>query len=239
LWLLDLLLLAAVTLVGLMLRDRWVAADAREQALLRQMIPAVPTPALPQLPTVAPVTAAAYVDVAQQLLFSRDRNPTVILDPPPPPPAPPPPKPMPDLPAAYGVLDLGTGLRIILAEKAGSVHHGYQAGQTVGAFKIVSLTPTEITFDWEGKKVTRRIEQILDRSTAKSAENAPQAPAKQPEPNKLNSVAAKTGPGQELGEKTRACVPGDPTPAGTVQDGFRKVVTKTPFGDSCRWEAVQ
>jgi len=148
---------------------------------------------------------------------------------------------MPDLPLAYGVIDLGAGPRIILAEKSGAEHHGYQAGQTIGAFKIVSLTDTEITFDWEGKEMTRKIEQILDRSSMKAAEKAPQTAAKAPEPAKqLSSLAPiKAGPGMELGEKSRACVPGDSNPPGTVQDGFRKVVTKTPFGDSCRWEAVQ
>ena len=47
------------------------------------------------------------------------------------------------------------------------------------------------------------------------------------------------GPGIELGQGSRACVPGDTTPPGTVKDGFRKVVNKTPFGNSCRWEAVK
>lgn len=241
LWVLDLVLLALIALVGMILKDRWTAAEFREQTLLRQMIPAVPPPVLPALPGVTPVSAAAYMDVADKLVFSRDRNPVVILDPPPPPPAPPPPKPMPDLPLAYGVIDLGTGPRVILAEKSGGQHHGYQPGQTIGPFKIVELTDTAITFDWEGKKVTRKIEQILDRSSMKAPQQAPQTAAKSPEAAKQLSTLApvKAGPGTELGEKTRACVPGDTNPPGTVQDGFRKVVARTPFGDSCRWEAVQ
>jgi hypothetical protein len=42
-----------------------------------------------------------------------------------------------------------------------------------------------------------------------------------------------------MGNSTRACVPGDTTPPGTVQDGLRKVVSKTPFGESCRWEPAK
>jgi hypothetical protein len=34
-------------------------------------------------------------------------------------------------------------------------------------------------------------------------------------------------------------VPGDTTPAGTVRDGYRKLVTQTPFGNACRWELVK
>lgn len=238
LWLLDFLLLALIAVVSMTLRDRWTAAELREQALLRQFIPSPPPPALPPLPGVTPITPAAYFDVADQLVFSRDRSPVVILDPPPPPPPPPKPKPMPDLPLAYGVLDLGTGLRIILAEKSGGPHHGYQPGQTIGPFKILELTPTDITFDWEGNKVTRKIEQLLDRAAPTVA--AAPAAAKPADPKQLTTMAPlKAGPGTELSEKTRACVPGDTNPPGTVQDGFKKVVTKTPFGDSCRWEAVQ
>ncbi len=238
LWLIDLFLLGLVLVVFFQLRDRWAAADSREQALLRQNIPPLPAPVIPGLPAVQPVTAAAYVDTAQHLLFSRDRNPNVILDPPPPPP---PPRPMPDLPVARGVIDIGTGPTIILAEKAGAAEKGYRQGMAIGPFKIVALSTQEITFDWEGKQVTRKIETILDRTSQQQAPQpqqtaaAPQAQGAKP----LTSLApVKAGPGAELGERSRACVPGDTNPAGTVQDGFRKVVNKSPFGDVCRWEAV-
>ncbi|MDZ4798840.1 MAG: hypothetical protein SGI92_11810 [Bryobacteraceae bacterium] len=236
LWLLDLLLLGLVLLVGSMLRDRWAASDSRVEALLRQNIAPAPPPTIPALAGVQPVTAAAYVETAQQLLFSRDRNPNVILDPPPPPPAP---VPMPDLPVARGVIDIGTGPTIILSERAGAAEKGYRPGMTIGPFKIVALTTQEVTFEWQNKQVVRKIEQILDRTA--QAQVAPQQTANtQPAAVKtLTSLApVKAGPGQELGERSRACISGDTSAPGTVQDGYRKVVNKSPFGDVCRWEAV-
>ena len=50
--------------------------------------------------------ATKYNDVAQKNLFSKDRNPQVIIDPPKPPD---PPKPMPKLPVVYGVMGLPSG----------------------------------------------------------------------------------------------------------------------------------
>ena len=54
----------------------------------------------PPLPRVAPLAAVAYAEVAQLNLFSKDRNPQVIIDPVEPPKA----KPIPAFPVARGVL---------------------------------------------------------------------------------------------------------------------------------------
>jgi hypothetical protein len=239
LWLIDLTLLGLLVWAGVSLRERWRGADAREQALLRQMIPPTPPPVIPALPGVSAATAASYIEVAQQFLFSKDRNPNVILDPPPPPPKP---KPMPALPAAYGMIDLGNGPIVILSERPGAQHRGYRPGETIGPFKLVAIKGQEITFEWEGKQVNKRLEEIIDKKAAEST--APPAEAQtaaaKPASQGITTLAPlKAGPGVELGADSRACVPGDTTPAGTVQDGFRKVVNKTPFGDSCRWERVK
>jgi hypothetical protein len=235
----DLLLLGLVVVCAMALRDRWRAAEARESALLRQSIRAENAPSLPPIQPEKPSTAASYLEVAQQFLFSRDRNPTVILDPPAPPPPPPPPKPMPSLPVAYGVIDLGGGPMIFLADKPGGQQKAYKAGDKIGAFTLVSLTRTEIVLDWEGKIVRRQPAELIDKTQlAKMAPVAPTAAAA-PKTEAVKIAPVKAGPGPELGATTRACVPGDTTPAGTVENGYRKVVSKTPFGESCRWEAVQ
>ena len=237
LWLTDLTLLGLVLWAGTALQSRWEASKAREEALLRQLIPPVPPPVIPALPSLSPATPAAYMEMAQQFLFSKDRNPNVILDPPPPPPAP---KPMPALPAAYGMIDLGGGPTVILSEKPGARHRGYRAGETIGAFKLLAINGQELTFEWEGKQVKKRLEEIIDKKAAESTAPPPEtAAAKSAVPQAVTSLApVKPGPGIELGENSRACVPGDASPAGTIQDGFKKVVNKTPFGDSCRWERV-
>ena len=238
LWLIDLTLLALIVWAGATLRSRYEESRKREEALFRQMIPAAPPPVIPGLPPVSPATPASYMEVAQQFLFSKDRNPNVILDPPPPPPAP---KPMPPLPAAYGMIDLGDGPTVILSEKAGARHRGYRPGETIGEFKLLAINGQELTFEWDGKQVKKRLEEIIDKKAAESTAPPPegQTAAAKPAAAPVTSLAPlKAGPGVELGENSRACVPGDTTPPGTVQDVFRKVVNKTPFGDSCRWERV-
>lgn len=237
LWILDLLLLGGIYLCASMLRDGWDAAAIREQSLLRQSVPVAPPPVVPALPPVTPSTAASYLQVAQQFLFAKDRNPTVIYDPPPPPPPPPP---MPALPLAYGMMNLGAGPTVILSEKPGAQHRGYRIGERIGEFTIAAINGQEITFDWGGKLVTKKLEEILDKKARDTAPAETTAAAKPATPAAVTTLApVKAGPGVELGQSSRACVQGDASPPGTVQDGFRKVVTKTPFGDSCRWEAVK
>jgi hypothetical protein len=238
LWIIDLTLFALIVWAATTARTRYENFRQREEALLRQMIPPAPPPVIPALPEPSPATPASYMEVAQHFLFSKDRNPNVILDPPPPPP---PQKPMPPLPAAYGMIDLGSGPTVILSEKPGAKHRGYRPGETIGEFKLVAINGQELTFEWDGKQVKKRLEEIIDKKAAESTappSEAQTAGARPPAPAVTPLASVKAGPGVELGENSRACVPGDATPPGTVQDGFRKVVNKTPFGDSCRWERV-
>ena len=238
LWLVDITLFALVVLASTALRQRWVEGRAREEALLKRMAPAPAAPAIAPLPAHSPSTAAQYLEVAQKMVFSRDRNPTVILDPPAPPP---PPKPIPDLPVAYGVMNLGDGPTAILSVKSGAEHRGYKPGEKIGEFKVVALNHKEIVFEWEGKYIKKNIEELADRRPTvpqAAPEPTPQQPAAQPQ-TQTTSIGKPEGPGGDMGNSQRACVPGDTSPPGTVQDGFRKVVTKTPFGDSCRWEPAK
>lgn len=239
LWMVDLTLLALIVVVGTALKDRWSQMSARETKLLQQMIPNVPAPQVPPLGKVSPTIPENYMAVAEQFLFSRDRNPTVILDPPAPPP---PPRPMPSLPLAYGMMDLGSGPAVFLSEKKGVDHKAYRPGEQIGEFKLVAVQGREIVFEWDGKEVRRPLEELLD----KSANEPPPPPAARAKPRTTgasqttsSSIGKNAGPGEALGAETRACVPGDKSPAGTVQDGFRKVLTRTPFGEQCRWEAVK
>jgi hypothetical protein len=246
LWLLDLALIALIALAATALRQRWLEGRAREETLLKQIVPAAPAPPLPPLPGVQPSQAAEYLSVAQQMVFSRDRSPTVILDPPP---APPPPKPMPPLPVAYGVLNLGEGPLIILSEKSGAQHRGYKAGEKIGEFKVHAFNNREIVLEWEGKYVKKTIEELSDRRVvaqaqppSEAAEQAAPAPAPQPPKQQPQSVSlsnVRPGPGQDMGNSNKECVPGDSSPSGTVVDGMRKVVRKTPFGESCYWEPAK
>jgi hypothetical protein len=148
---------------------------------------------------------------------------------------------MPTLTLAYGVMDLGSGPLIILSERSGAQHRAYRPGEQIGEFKLAAINGQEIVFEWDGKQVKKRLEELIDKKAAESTQPAekplgPPTSAAAPAVSKLAPVEA--GPGMELGATSRACIPGDASPAGTVKDGYRKVVNKTPFGDSCRWEAV-
>lgn len=210
-----------------------------------------PAPAPPPAPTPKPEAAppVKYADVATRDLFSKDRNPDVIVEPP----KVEAPKPMPPLPVIYGVLGLPSGTKAIMAEKKGADSKPVKTGDTVGEFKIVSLDTRNVVFDWDGKQISKNIDDLIDRSEpaggAASSSGAaaargpaviaPSAAAPPPPPKQV--AAAATGPGkQEAGKPDRPCVPGDTSPNGTVTDGYKLSFTPSPFGRmACHWVPVQ
>lgn len=234
--LLNLALVALIVLAGWRARQSWLQAQEREQALVRaSQKPSLPPPLAP-LRAVEPVSAAGYLDVAEKMLFAPDRNPTVILEPVKP-------KPMPPLPVAYGVVNLGDGPMAILSEKSGSPNRAFRAGDTIGEFKLVAVNAEELVFGWEGQQVAKKLEDLRERPSSEassSAEAASRAPGPPPPPVQMQAPVTERplGPGESSGG-VRVCQPGDSSPPGAVVDGFRKVVSVTPFGRVCRWEPVQ
>ena len=242
---LDLLLLA---LCGL---GVWRFAESRRERLIEQSSflkrseVAVPAPVVLMPPKLAPVTAGPYVEVAQKLLLSADRNPSVILDVVPP-------KVMPAFPRAYGAFDLGEGPRVVLAPKSGAPQRPYAPGQTIAEFKVITITQAGVVFEWDGKPVAARYDEMKD--TAVREQTVPTA--SQPKAPSMQSAAAPAAPansgamqavasnanvqGKPAGGTGafRACQPGDNAPAGTVADGYKKVSVQTPMGASCHWEKV-
>lgn len=231
LWALNLALLACLGLLARQWRLNWLAAQARERKLLAAKIVPAPAPALQLPPPPAPLQAAAYLDVAQNMLFAKDRNPNVVVETPAP-------KPMPPFPKFYGVMNLGDGAMAILSERTGR-QQPYKAGDKVGEFKLASIGREELVFEWDGKKLAKKFSELMDRSEAASSEQTTRsaAPAQPAAPQSL--VPARPGPGADMGGGLSACNPNDPSPPGTVIDGKRKVVTESPFGKVCRWEPVR
>ncbi|HTQ57582.1 MAG TPA: hypothetical protein VMI94_24100 [Bryobacteraceae bacterium] len=217
------------------LRQEWKAAAVREQTVLRRRLKPAPAPPMTPLRTLEPVKAAGYIDIAQKMLFSKDRNPTVVIEPPPPPK----PKPMPALPLFHGMLDLGDGPVAIMSENARAPHHDYQPGDKVGAFKLVDVSNDAIVLEWEGQTITKSPEEMLDRDTPAPGTVAGNVAAKAP-PTAAPAVKItppeKPGPGLDLGGGVRACQPGETSAAGAVVDGMRKVIKTSPFGSKCYWE---
>lgn len=231
--LLDLALVALLALLVVQLRHERRRARAREQALLHLTAKPNPAGALTPLPKVQPLAATSYADVAAKNLFSKDRNPNVILDPV----APPPEKPVPPFPLARGVMLWGgVPPTIVLSDKAGGQQRGYHPGEKIGEWKIASIDNSFVVFEWNGKQFKKRIDELLDRTPLTMAEAPPQAgEAKAAQP----VVANAAGPGIDTGQGLKGCVAGDKSPTGTVVDGYKKIVSQTPFGNACQWEQVK
>ena len=234
--LLDLGLLMLAGLLYWHLRVEWTGSRARDLALLHGALPAARVRGLTPLDKVGAVTAADFADVATQNLFSKDRNPNVIVDPPPPAKE----KPQPPFPVAYGVM-LWDGVppTVVLSERAGGAQRGYHPGDTIGPWTLVSVDSSYAEFEWDGKEFKKRIDELIDRAAVAQAA-APPAPAaaataKSVAPQTLST--SHSGPGIDVGAGFKACNAGDNSPDGAVVDGMKKVVIATPFGSSCHWEA--
>jgi len=216
LMLLNLILLGLAAAGIWRLRIAWRSETVREAAVTKK--PAKPLPPAQMATTAAasPVRPADYIDIAAKDLFTRDRNPTIVVET-----KAPPPKVMPPLPLFHGVMNLGDGPTAILSEKKGSAHRDFRPGEKIGEFT----------------QIHKRLEELEDRSAPEPAQTAAeQAQAAPPPPPR---TPAKAEPGVEVGKGMRACQPGDASPSGTTVDGMRKRTENSPFGQRCWWEAVQ
>ena len=235
LWLLNFALIALVAAGGWRLRKEAQEFHARERATLGKKVPVpAPPPPLPAAPPPA-VTASSYLEIAQKMLWSRDRNSQVIVDPPKPPA---PPKPLPALPSVHGVMNID-GPMVLMSDRAGGRQRGIRPGEKIGEFKLVSVDSKELVLAWEDRTVTKTLAELIDRAgdsaPATGVTGSPGVGAAPPVP----AVVGKPEPGVKLSDGISSCQTNDPSPAGTVVNGMRKVVRQTPFGASCVWEAVK
>lgn len=154
---LNLALLALVGALGSVLRANWLEAQARERAVLRRRVAPKEVLAPPSIPPVAAAAPAEYIDVANKMLFSKDRNPIVVVEPPKPAPEPV----MPALPSYSGQMAIGEP--VIFLSVAKDVQHSYHAGDQVGDFKLVSFDQDNIVLEWNSKTVERKLEDLRVR----------------------------------------------------------------------------
>ncbi len=236
---LDLLLVLALGAIAWQGRQQLSQARLKLQEDLSAEVKPVKAPAPVPTPKPDPVQAAQYADIATRNLFSKDRNPDIIIDPP----KVEAPKPMPPLPIVTAVLGLPSGTRALMAEKKGEDSRPVKSGDTIGEFKIVSLDTQKVVFDWDGKQISKNIDDLIDRSappTANGQAAMPAGPAV-PAAQVNRQAAAPTGPGRaQEGKADRPCVSGDTSPNGTVVDGYRLTFKDSPFGRlGCHWSPVQ
>jgi hypothetical protein len=242
--LLDVALAALFCFLVWHMRREWVEAHERARAFLATTVQPVAPPRVSPLPRVAPLAAVAYAEVALLNLFSKDRNPQVIVDV-----EPPKIKPTPAFPVARGVLLWeGAPPVVVLSLRPGGAQKGYRAGEQIGDWTIVSVDNQYVVFGWDGKEFKKRIDELMERPS-----QAAQGPQVAQTPAAASASNAAPGPkAQSLSDSNksehwvdvgaddmRGCKPGDDTAAGAVVDGFKKVVSSTPFGSACRWEQVK
>jgi hypothetical protein len=245
---LNLVLLALAGWLFWMLRLKWIELHQHEHTILsfspevkQRLAPPAP------IPMFRPMTAAEYNEIAQKTLFARDRNPNVIVVVPPAPPPPPPPV-MPELPAYFGSMDLGDPVVMLKLPKGQQKR--YHAGDKVGPFQLVSFSREKVVFDWDGKIVERKPEELKEKEGSAPPQEAVPNPPQQPGPGVSNppvrviTPAANDAPkisekiGADNGAGIRQCVAGDTTPVGTIIDGYKKVITTNMFGQTCMWQQV-
>jgi hypothetical protein len=241
-------LLALAGFCAWRLRENWREEKSHEREVLfraverKKLLPPAPIDP-PQ-----PVVAAQYSDVAQHTLFSKDRNPTEIVEVKPPPPKPP----LPPLPSYYGQARLGDP--VIFLSAAGEPQKTYRAGDKVGGkdkFVIVGFDEEKITLNFNDETVEKKLDELRPKEApaAKAAGPRP-AQAQQPASSSasLSSNSLSLEPGAEkkdeiigapYGGGFFACVAGDNSPDGTVKDGKRKVISHTLFGQNCHWETIR
>jgi hypothetical protein len=236
LWLLNILLAAAIALAGWQLRKEAREFHARERATLNKR-PPIPAPPAPP-PAAAPptVTGAAYLGIAKDMLFSKDRNSQVIVDPPKPPD---PPKPLPPLPAVYGVMNIGDGPTVMMSERSGGRQRGVHPGEKIGEFKLVSANSDELVLAFENRTVKKKVDELIDRGGVEAVVAVGPAGAAAASSTPAPPPVGKPEPGVKLGDGLANCQANDPSPDGTIVNGMRKVVRQTPFGPACSWEAVK
>lgn len=244
---LDLALIALAGVLAWQIRQRWIDGQQRERAIFtaaaRRMSVLPPPPLAPP----KPVTAVEYIDVAQKMLFSKDRNPNVVIEVPPPKPKPP----MPALPTYFGQMAFGEPV-ILLADNNG-VQKSYHAGDKAGPFQIESFDSQTVTFRWNDEEVVRKLDELKPKNAAPPAQPVARAPASAARGNTAASLKTLNSPsddktagntdkgllGVDVGAGFFGCKGDDSTPSGAVVNGYKKVVAKGLFGETCHWELVK
>lgn len=245
---LDIVLGAGAIYGGFQLHDQWVAAKVRQAEAAHNPVKPAPPPPVAPLPEEHAVIPSGYKGIVDKTLFEPSRNPDVPVDIPPPPPPPPSPPPLPNF---HGMMDLGDAEGpIALMTAAGEERQqGVHRGEKIGPFKLLAFNRQEITLDWEGRIIHKRVDEAAEGSGAKSAPRGKgepivgngiipgQAAPKQAAPAAQSN--ANLGPGPVLTDTVRACQAFDGTPPGSVVDGYRKELRPSPMGTpQCLWTAV-
>ena len=113
-------------------------------------------------------------------------------------------------------------------------------GETIGQFKLVDVNTNEITFAWtfNGEMARRSLSELAD-TAARLRRRISRPAAGRERSQRRRRPKQRWGRARSPGSGFKTCQPNDSTPDGTVVGGFRKMITTTPFGKSCRWDPVK
>jgi hypothetical protein len=235
----NLTMTVSLCLIGLLIHVQWLAASDR-LARLHDPVEMSSVPPLVRSAPPEPIDAAKYVNVARRYIFSQDRSPKRIADPP----APEVLKLMPELPIVFGVMGLPSGTAVFMADRVGAPGTTFRLEDTCGGFKIVALDSESITFEWSGKQITRNIKDLMDPSGGQILSERQKAIPPQTQLHTVDNRPIQAVPsnltlkdlGDEITTTMRSCKQGETSADGAmVVDGYRKSSVSTPFGPLCRW----
>lgn len=249
--LLNVVLAGLLIWLGVRINACWQEAKARKDAAMSRKAqpPEVKTPAA--VPPVEAPPATNYIEVAQKMLFSKDRNPIEILPPPPPPPvvvAPPPPPdpPPPPMPTYFGQMNFGDPLLMLGVD---GKQKSYHKGDQVGEFELTEFDGESLILTWHEKTFHKTFKELkAPEPTTVAARPAPAAAASAPtggvtriggssgSADKAKSTGPQFGPKQG---NLYLCASGDSSPDGTVLEGYRLKRMDNLFSSTCQWEPMK
>jgi hypothetical protein len=147
---------------------------------------------------------------------------------------------MPPLPVFHGMMNLGGGPFVILSIGNGP-HLDIHPGEPIGQFTLVSVSNDGLTFDWNGQKVMKTTEELTDKSHSAVAVQAQVSTERTaaPPPPSAPPPPPLVGPGELTNFGFKMCNMNDGLEPGTIKDGYRKTINRTPFGPTCSWDPVK
>jgi hypothetical protein len=130
----------------------------------------------------------------------------------------------------------------MLSAKQGEPSRRYSAGDKVGEFTLAEVGSYGIVLEWDGRQFRKSLKEL--RAAAPAASPAPAAAPAAAAPTVVAPIRTVTaspdpGPGAQVGADHKECQGGDVSPAGTIRNGYRKMLIASPFGNLCTWELVK
>lgn len=245
--LLNLALAVLLVAGGFELNRRIEQADARYEILQRFDEPKE-TPALPSPEAPGRLRQADYLPIVDRMLFYEDRNAIVEVE-----------APTeaavvrPDLPVLSGVMDLGEGPIVLMADSSKDMPRPVAVGEKVGEYTFLGLAGDKLKLAWQGEEIEVTQDSLAGeveprssgaRSSSGGTTSARQAAASRrraaraetkAQPDTRKEIGGRYNIGTEIRPGVFRADPRDSSPAGTEFEGYRKVVNPTPFGNQSWW----